>query len=429
MRVDRRTLLAGAASSAVAAAAPGAASGAKRKPRRKPAPPIGAGGSPTPLETLARLARDHGKGDPVVFADLAALDSNAKLVGEFTAAQDWALRPALKAMQSPQLCAYVLQRIPKPMGMLFNLRYVQALARHAPAGTDLLCGWQPTAGELRAHLARKPAGRERRVRVRLLADSVAILEEIARLARSTPRRLPLDVALDLDSGMGRGGFDSANELRAGIDVLDREKERLRVTAVVCYDGHATLNSDASYRRGVAATTQQKLGEYLDVLRERGIDPERLDRNGPASSNYRNWTGSKLITEISPGSAFLFPGYLEGFDSDGLYPAVFQAAPVSRITSDHPTIPYTQTPVPGANEQEILVKMGPWPSSPAHPPGVRGDEASGGGNALVVPKGAVALGDYVLYRPQQSGDAIDFFGNVLAVREGRIVRRWPTLARW
>ena len=52
-----------------------------------------------------------------------------------------------------------------------------------------------------------------------------------------------------------------------------------------------------------------------------------------------------------------------------------------------------------------------------PPGVREDPLSGGGDALVVPKDAVRLGDYVLYNPEQTEDGIRRFGSMLAVREG------------
>ena len=61
-------------------------------------------------------------------------------------------------------------------------------------------------------------------------------------------------------------------------------------------------------------------------------------------------------------------------------------------------------------------------------GVHEDELSGGGDALVVPKGAVRLGDYVLYDPEQTEDGIRRFGRILAVREGRVRRRWAVEPR-
>jgi hypothetical protein len=63
-----------------------------------------------------------------------------------------------------------------------------------------------------------------------------------------------------------------------------------------------------------------------------------------------------------------------------------------------------------------------------PPGAREDELSGGGDAIVVPKGSVALGDYVLYRAVQAEVVIQRFAALTALREGRVLRRWPILAR-
>src|SRR5918998_371019 len=164
---------------------------------------------------------------------LPALDRNSATVTSFAREQGWAVRPALKSFRSPQLTAYLLRRLPQPRGLVFNLYEVDPIVAAAPAGVDLMGGYPPTVGELRSFLARR--GPRERHRVRLLVDSVPLLEELARLARRTPRRLPLDVALELDVGMGRGGMNEPGELAAAIDVLRREKARLRLGAVLGYD--------------------------------------------------------------------------------------------------------------------------------------------------------------------------------------------------
>jgi hypothetical protein len=152
------------------------------------------------------------------------------------------------------------------------------------------------------------------------------------------------------------------------------------------------------------------------------------RNGPGSSNYRNWTGGPA-NEIGCGSAFLFAGYLNGgFDTEGLAPALTLAGAVRRITSDHPSAPVIGITQPGSSEMEIIVQAVAPAGELVHPAGGREDQASGGGDALVVPKGSVALGDYVLYRPTQTEGAILSFHEMLAVREGTLLRRWPVFKR-
>ncbi len=78
--------------------------------------------------------------------------------------------------------------------------------------------------------------------------------------------------------------------------------------------------------------------------------------------------------------------------------------------------------------EIVVQSVLEPSEVYFPGGVREDELSGGGDALVAPKGSVALGEYVLYRPHQAEVAMQKFDRVTAVREGEILRRWKILPR-
>ncbi len=426
--LDRRGFLAAGAAAAVAPAVSGDAAAAEPKRRR---PPLGSGGTPMDLPALARLARELGEGDPVLLLDLAALDRNAKVVREFAEAQSWGVRPALKSFRSPGLIGYVLRRLPRPRGMVFSLREVDAILERSPAGTDLMTGYPPTFGELAAYLGARPPRRQRRHTLRLLIDSVPLMEELARLVRTTRRRLPLDVALELDVGMGRGGINDAAELEACLALLRAERRRLRLGAVVGYDGHATLNGDAGYRRLVASQAQQAYRDHLAALAELGgdlYDPDALIRNGPASSNYRNWAGGPA-NEISPGSAFLFAGYLGGgYDVEGLHPALAMGGSVRRITGDHPSVPASGLAAPGADREEIIVQAVGAPSEVVWPPGASEDTLSGGGDAFSVPKGSVKLGDYVLYRPAQTEVGIVRFAHLVAVREGTVRRLWPTFPR-
>jgi D-serine deaminase-like pyridoxal phosphate-dependent protein len=382
------------------------------------------------LRELAGLAREVGAGQPLLLLDLAALDQNTQVLIEFARSQGWGVRPALKSFRSPQLVAYVLQRLPEPRGLVFDLGEVDLLMRRAPAGTDLMLGYPPTVAQLRSFLRKRRPRGQRRHTLRLLVDSVPLMEELARAARTTRRTLPLDVALELDVGMGKGGIGDRDELRACLEILRAERGRLRLGAVLGYDGHATLNGNAGYRRLVAEQAQAAYRGHLDALAELGgdlYDPQTLIRNGPASSNYRNWAGGPA-NEISPGSAFLFAAYLNDFDHEGLAPALTSAGAVRRITSDHPSIPPSGQTLPGASEVEIVVQAVGDPSELAWPPGAREDELSGGGDALVVPKGSVTLEDYVLYRAVQAEDAIRRFDALTAVREGAVLRRWPILPR-
>ncbi len=262
---------------------------------------------------------------------------------------------------------------------------------------------------------------------------------MAALARHTPRPVPLSVALEFDSGEGRGGFHHPPEVSAAIKLLRRERRYLRLRGVVCYDGHATATGAESWRTHVAEQASEYYRRYLDQLHAEGADlydAKTLIRNGPGSSNYRNWSGKPEINEISPGSAFVYAGYLRaGFDTEGLAPALAQAAPVLKHVGPYPTTLFTKIPIPPIRGQEYFLKGSTWPDQAGiqppftYPSGVQEDIPEGGRCMVWAPTGKLGTSDYVLCWPNQGGDGVDYFGALHAVRSGRIVGVWPTFTRW
>jgi D-serine deaminase-like pyridoxal phosphate-dependent protein len=433
--VGRRRFLAGAAAVTGAAALPVVPAVASGKEFLSGGlsyqPSIGAGGRPMSLSDVARLAREIGHGQPVAFVDLAAVDQNLRVVVDFALSQGWAVRPAMKTFRSPGLISYILERLPEPRALIFDLAEVDSIVASAPPNPDLMTGYPPTFGQLEDFLSRPAPRGQRAHTLRILIDSVPLMLRLAELVKTTPRPLPIDVALEFDVGMGRGGFNDGRELQEAIDVFRSVGDRLRLGAVLGYDGHATLTGTGPYRKLVATQAKGAYRRLLRELQERAgdlYDEGTLIRNGPASSNYRNWRGGPA-NEIACGSAFLYTGYLSGgYDVEGLAPALTVAGAVIRITSDSPSVPVTQATLPGSKQAEIIVQPVGAAEEMVHPPKAQSDELSGGGNAMVVPKGSVQLGDYALFRPTQAEDAITRFGALVAVRERRVVRIWPTFPR-
>jgi len=442
--LSRRQLLAGAGTvSALAAVGPGARAAGAASPAYEPtaftgsARVLGQGGKPTGMSALAGLARRYGQGQPLMFVDLAAVDRNASVIQNFADRQNWNVRPALKAFQCPQLCGYVMRQLPKPRGLVFRLRQVDQIMTAAPAGTDLMMGYPSTGGELRWFLGSQPPSRQRSYTLTILASSLENIEDLAGLARTTPRELPLNVALEFDSGEGRGGFVFEPEISEAIKLLRRAKRHLRLRATLCYDGWATLTGDQNYRLGVAKTASGFYRRYLAQLEEEGGDlynPKTLIRNGPASSNYQNWVGKPEINEISPGSAYMYAGYLQTFDNQGLVRAATQCSPVLKDIGPYPSELITQIPQPPFTGHAWYLLGSAWPDSsgtqPAfiYPPGVADNTRAGGRAAIVAPNGALAVDDYVLLWPNQSGEGVDYFGSLQVVRNGRLLDVWPTFQR-
>jgi D-serine deaminase-like pyridoxal phosphate-dependent protein len=348
--------------------------------------------------------------------------------------------------------------------MVFHLRPVAELVAVLPSNPDLMLGYVPTVGELEAYFIQDGSD-EPPHRLRLTLDAPELVRACADLARKGRRDLPVEVALEFDSGMQRGGIKTEAELREAIRVLRENQDVLRLTAMLCYDGHATVEGNEQFRRTVAEDAKRRYREFLDQLRQEAgdfVDVDALTRNGPGSSNYQNWDPDGPATEVSPGTAFVYHGYLQGrgFDNEGLQRTLVHGAPVMRIPADGPRTPLAgveppwdetgpvEDAVPEEGDpgrpalegyEEVLIKGGAWPSNEGdqaemvYPEGMEDDPSSGGrGNntsAVLAPKDSLELGDYVLLRPRISGDGIAYFGALHAIREGEFQGLWPTRTRW
>lgn len=413
-------------------------------PAPAPAPSLGTGGAPMELATVAALAKQIGRGEPVAIVDLAAVDQNCDVLLAFARASGIAWRPAFKTLEAADLLAYVVSKLDRPRVMIHHLRTLpQGLAR-LPAGTDFLMGYPPTVGELEAYLTTPPARDERAHTLRINVDSIELLRVLDALSKRSARPLPLEVVLEIEDF--RGGIVPGAELSAALQIFRAAKDRLHVGAVLCYDTLAAAQGDPTWRATVAQYAQNRIREAKAQITAEAadiIDVPRLIINGPGSANFRNWAGTGTANEFSAGSAVLFANYLDagGYDTTGLHKALYLGAPVLRLPA------HTTAGLPAAipnGLQMALIKAGGWPtgnnptlSKLVQPSGLQESSVAGigygrGANSsgmILAPTGSLQLGDYVVETCQQVMEGQDYFGTLQAAREGAVRASWRTLTRW
>jgi D-serine deaminase-like pyridoxal phosphate-dependent protein len=395
---------------------------------------------------VAALAKQVGKGEPVAFVDLAAVDRNCEVLLGFSRQTGMAWRPAFKTLESPDLLAYVVAKLDRPRAMIHHLRTLPQALERVPSGTDFLMGYPPSLGELESYVTTRPR-RERPHKLRINVDSLALLRALDALSKRSARRLPLDVVLEIEDF--RGGIVPGEELAEALRILRAAKDRLRLGALLCYDTLAAANGDQTWRKTAASYAQRRIGEARAQIGEQAgdfVDVAGLIVNGPGSAGYRNWAGSGAANEFSAGSAILFANYLDnGYDTEGLHKALYICAPVLRIPAH--TIGGLPAGIPSAlpgGMELVLIKAGGWPtgnnptlSKIVHPDGVQESSVAGNGygrganssGMILAPSGSLELGDYVVETCQQVMEGQDYFGALHAAREGRVRAVWPTLTRW
>ena len=446
-RVTRRVALGSAVSTAVAVqlagrVAPAQADGTSERRAAPQAVALGRGGRPMELATVAAVAKRIGDGEPVAIVDLAAVDRNCSRLTAFAAGNRIAWRPAFKTLRSPELLAYVLRKLDRPRVMIHHLRDLPQALPHVPVGTDFLMGYPPTLGELRHYMRSRPAHRERRHTLRINIDGIELLRALDALSKHTPRKLPIDVVLEIYNGIPRGGFDPGAELTEGLKLLRSARGRLRLNALLCYDALAAGTSDNATRKTAADFAQNNLTRAYKSVTDQAHDIVNLKtfvRNGPGSSNYPNWAGTSAANEFSAGSAVLFADYLDPYDTaSGFDKALYLCAPVLRLP-ENVFLGQGPFPIPEGTEP-VYIKSGGWPtgnnptlSKLVYPAGLqegpvygRGSNASG---LILARPGALHLGDYVVETAQQVMEGQDYFGGLYAVRSGKVRASWPTVSRW
>jgi D-serine deaminase-like pyridoxal phosphate-dependent protein len=395
---------------------------------------------------VAALAKQVGKGEPVAIVDLAAVDRNCDVLLSFSRQTGMAWRPAFKTLESPDLLAYVVAKLDRPRAMIHHLRTLPQALERVPSGTDFLMGYPPTLGELEAYVTTKPR-RERRHKLRINVDSLALLRALDAFSKRSVRRLPLDIVLEIEDF--RGGIVPGEELAEALRILRAARGRIRLGALLCYDTLAAANGDQTWRKAAALNAQRRIAEARAQIGEQAgdfVDVAGLIVNGPGSAGYRNWAGSDAANEFSAGSAILFANYLDsGYDTEGLHKALYLCSPVLRLPAH--TVGGLPAGVPAelpASMQLALIKAGGWPtgnnptlSKIVHPEGVQESSVAGigygrGANSsgmILAPSGSLELGDYVVETCQQVMEGQDYFGALQAAREGRVRAVWPTLTRW
>ncbi|HIQ52474.1 MAG TPA: hypothetical protein EYH51_04275 [Pseudomonas pachastrellae] len=162
----------------------------------------------------------------------------------------------------------------------------------------------------------------------------------------------------------------------------------------------------------------------------------LTLNTAGSPTYRLHDQEQVSNELALGSGLLKPTHFDLPSLAGHLPALFIATPVLK-TAGAFTLPGAG-PLPaliswlaGRGKKALFIYGGNWLADPVSPVGLKASGLYGTSSnqqVLLAPADtALEVDDLVFMRPTQSEAVLLQFGDVLAVRAGRVVGRWPVFA--
>jgi len=396
--------------------------------------------------------RANAGGRESALVDLDAIDHNLKLVGA-TLGSNIALRFVAKSLPSLQLLEYMMVTACTNRVMAFSEGMVRDLLCRFGSDVDILLGRPETVdaaartfNTLDAHSSGgvNPAGG-----VRWLVDTADRMQQYADLA--TERGERINIAVEIDVGLRRGGARNDEELVAMLAVID-ESPLLQLTGFMGYDGQVPFAPEGADETRELRSVQQRYAAFVAAGRSAypSLFEGPLVYNSGGSRTYHYYTDEleTPVNEVAMGSAFFYPSNFSNLPEKDLRHASFLATPVLKRI-DPAEAPFAPGFLPRLAENnpdyevQFVVVAGSFPGDQVYPEGLvvnpvtasaAGEEDNPiGGVVNLLPNQAewlgartlpLQVGDFIFYHPWE-GDGVRWLSRLDVFRGGELVDQWTT----
>jgi D-serine deaminase-like pyridoxal phosphate-dependent protein len=384
----------------------------------------------------AELKR-NGPMEPVMVIDLDRLDANLDRVVRTLAAAGKRYRIVEKSLPSPKLLEYIAKRAGTTRLMSFHQPFLSHDAEFFP-GFDVLMGKPLPVRAAAQFYAGLKGGFYPARQLQWLFDTPQRLRDYAELARGLDTRVR--ASLEIDVGLHRGGARDARDLKAMLDVIAAHPRQLEFAGFMGYDAHVGMGVPPvlGSARELLDKAMARYRGFIDVARRDypALWRDDLTLNSGGSPSYALHAHETVSNDISVGTALLKPTH---YDIDTLkehVPAAFIATPVLKKTGP------LELPALDAksrifswwdpNQREtFFIYGGWWLADYEAPQGLQFNQLFGhsANQEIVTASPAVQLNvdDHVFFRPQISEAVLLQFGDLVVLRGGRIVDRWPVFS--
>lgn len=350
---------------------------------------------------------------PAMIVNLELMEENiARLMAHFRELNVH-VRPHLKTVKSPEL-ARMLLAAGAIGGCVAKVSEAEVMAQ---GGIEDLLITSEIVGKPK--LARLVALVREHTQIKSVVDSLAGAQALNEAMREAD--LTLNVLLDLNVGQNRTGVQPGEEALA----LARQiggMSNLRLIGVQGYEGHLQHIHDPQERAQRCRQSMQLLTSTAAQLRTESFPIEIVTTGGTGTGEI--CAACQGVTEVQPGS-FVF------MDTDyrnALGPVYANALTIlSTVISRAPN-----RAVVDAGLKSLSIDSGM--PEPKNLPGVRyhpgGDEHGilTWGENVILPPGALSIGDRVEFIPSHIDTTINLHDTYYAYRDGKIAAIWPVSTR-
>lgn len=373
------------------------------------------------FQQLSRALRDAGIARPTLIVDRARMLANADAAAATLAPSQLPLRLVVKSLPAFGLLDPLAERLNTNRYMVFNGAMLQTMTASRP-DANLLLGKPLPIGEAAPFI--EAGGASPASSPQWLIDTVERLRAYIERARAANKRLR--ISFEIDVGLHRGGFENVEALRAVVAIAKQEP-LVEVCGLMGYDPHVAKVPDPG---GAFRSVQRRYRDAIAcITSELGVGASGLTLNTAGSPTYKLHAAGTVANEVSVGSAFVKPLDFDLPTLNHHQPASFIATPVLK-TLERARLPALES-LQGAmaawdpnTERAFFIYGGHWLARPESPPGLQFSSIFGRSSNQELLTGsrrvALAVDDYVFFRPTQSEALFLQFGPIALVEDGAIV---------
>ena len=386
------------------------------------------------FSALNQELKKNGPMRPCMVIDLDRLDLNLDRVTQTLKHAGKNYRIVEKSLPSQKLIEYIAQRAQTQRLMSFHQPFLNLDAEIFP-NFDILMGKPLPVRSAQLFYQQLKGSFDPTRQLQWLIDSPLRLQEYLQLAQGLHTKLRANIEIDV--GLHRGGVNDSATLGQILDVIAANPQRLEFAGFMGYDAHVGMG--VPHILGSARELLDKAMAiyqgFVDYARSHSskLWREDLTLNAGGSPSYKLHELEKLSTEISTGTALLKPTHYDLETLAEHVPAAFIATPVIKSTG-----PIRIPALDGKsrvfswwdpNQREtFFVYGGWWRAEYESPKGLQFNEIFGHSANQEIVNGSSAVGlhvdDQVFLRPMISESVLLEFGDLIVVRGGKIVDRWP-----
>ncbi|UXY55909.1 DSD1 family PLP-dependent enzyme [Pseudomonas tohonis] len=383
---------------------------------------------------LNRELKARGPMRPVMLIDLDRLDHNIDVVMQSVRRAGKSLRLVEKSLPSPQLLDYIAKRAGTQRLMSFHQPFLNHDAERFPESDILLGKPLPVrSAQLFYEAHRGPFDPSRQLQ--WLLDASERLAQYLALAKALNIRMRINIELDV--GLHRGGVQDTAGLGRMLELIGAHPQHLEFAGFMGYDPFVGMGVPGilGSPEALFAKVMTLYDGFVDYARTRHPTLWRPDLtlNTAGSPSYRMHERERTSSEVSVGSALLKPTHYDLPSLEEHQPAAYIATPVLKSTGavripalDGKSALFSWW---DPNQREtFFIYGGNWMAEPESPKGLQFNGLYGRSSNQEMINGSHAVGlgvdDQVFLRPTQSESILLQFGDLLAVRDGRIVEQWP-----